>query len=637
MVENETIWFSQMLLYYKDKNYGTDGQLRLSISSNTQDYKFFNPPNLSISISTNYQKNFNLPVYEASALLKAFEEALSNKSEKIEVQRRDSKGTILYFSVGADTSTGEKLVSVQIRSNEADFTKVVVPLKPIFEVFLKALRYFVDKYFDICSTLLAKSIDSDIHLLTQQLPGLIKGISGQIISTSSIPTKSEFIAASKTETTIKDLDNFLGPNMENIKVAELDIEKKEQVYKIDSKFVTDILKNDLSTLENMLSNHVLQENPIASIIEDVKKNYSSKNEDFILLPDVKDIELRSMFYISKLLYTIAYQKYYYNQEVIPISVPILKYNPTKKTEDNVSIAMNLFVLGAYIRTLRRRLETKISDSYENKSVFYLSFRCFLDPFIFSFIGDIEHLNSVCVPYYLYFNNIGVFNKYKQLLKENGCPDITENDIVSYATEVMEKGVMKSRNILDLHEHLRNIEVVKLTTKNEFTLEQIINEIIPLEVFIALGRDITNEVYLNEFVKEHNISSEIVQFFIGKKKKSAPKKDEEKPAKRDSNLLRFMKEKEAEIPGKYRSDFQKVVEALGTKAFDFKSFDFQYIEFGDNVIKALYNWNPPNDSRIITDYSYFCEKIKDEIMSKESILASISIEEKKDNGWGMLLE
>jgi hypothetical protein len=637
MVENETIWFSQMLLYYKDKNYGTDGQLRLSISSNTQDYKFFNPPNFSISISTNYQKNFNLPVYEASVLLKAFEEALSNKSEKIEVQRRDSKGTILYFNIVSDASSGEKLVSIQIRSNESDFTKVVVPLKPIFEVFLKGLRYFVDKYFDICSTLLAKSIDSDIHLLTQQIPGLIKGISGQIISIPNSPIKSEFVDASKTEMSIKDLDNFLGRDMENIKVPELDNEKKEQVYKTDSKFVTDILKNDLSTLENMLSSYVLEGCPISTIVYDINKNYGSKDEKFTLMPGIDEIEMKSMFYISKLLYSIAYQKYYYNQEVIPISVPILKYNPKVKTEENISIAMNLFVLGAYIRTVRRRLETKISDSYENKSVFYLAFRCFFDPFIFSFIGDLANLNSICVPYYEYFNNIGVFHKYKQLLVENGCPEVTQGDIVSYVTEVIEKGVTKSRNILDLHEHLRNIEVVKLTTKNEFTLEQIINEIIPLEVFVALGRDITNETYLNEFVKEHNISNEVLQFFIGKKKKSAPKKDEEKTVKKDSNLQRFMKEKESEIPETYKTDFQKVVGALGTKAFDFKSFDFPYIEFGDNVIKALYNWNPPNDSRITTDYSYFCEKIKDEIMSKESILASTTIEQKKDNGWGMLVE
>jgi len=631
MVENETIWFSQMLLYYKDKIYLSEGQFRLSISSSTQDYRFFNPPLLNISISTNYQKSFNLPIYEANELLKSFQEALSQSSEKIEIQRKDTKGAILYFNISTEITTGERIVLIQIRSSESDFTKVVVPLKPIFEVFLKSLRYFVEKYFDICTILLGKSIDSDIHLLVQQIPGLIKGISGQIIP-NVVSMKSDFNDSSETEVTIKDLDTFLGKDMENIKVPELNIEKKEQVYKTDSKFVTDILKNDLSTLEHMLSNYVLEGCPISTIVDDVNKNYQSKDENFTMIPGIDETEMKSMFYISKLLYSIAYQKYYHNQEVIPISVPILKYNPKIKTDENVSIAMNLFVLGAYIRTVRRRLETKIADSFENKSLFYLAFRCFLDPFVFSFIGDIDHLNSVCVPYYEYFNNIGVFNKYKKLLNENGCPEITKDDIIAYATEVMQKGIGKSRNIVELHEHLRTIEAVKLTTKNEFTLEQIINEIIPLEIYVALGRDLEDTAYLTQFKKEHNISDDILQFFIGKKKKSTPKKEEEKSVKRDTNLQRFLKEKESDIPEPYRKEFAKVIEAVGKKAFDFKSFDFPYIEFGDSVIKALYNWNPSNDSKITIDYKYFCDKVLEEIMSKESILASTSIETKSSSIW-----
>jgi hypothetical protein len=637
MVENENIWFSQILLYYKDKTYLSDGQFRLSISSSTQDYRFFNPPVLNISISTNYQKSFNLPVYEASILLKSFEEALKHISEKIEIQRKDSKGTILYFNISSDVTSGERVVLIQIRSSESDFTKVVVPLRPIFEVFLKSLRYFVEKYFDICSILLGKSIDSDIHQLVQQLPGLIKGVSSQIIPTNPISAKSEFIDAAKTEVTIKDLDNFLGKDMENIKVPELESEKKEQVYKTDSKIVEDVLKNDLSNLENMLSNYVLETSPILSIVQDINKNYRTKDESFTMLPGIDDNELKSLLYISKLLYSIAYQKYYYNQEVIPISVPILKYNPKVKKQENISIALNLFVLGAFIRTVRRRLETKISDSFENKSLFYLAFRCFLDPFVFSFIEDIENLSSVCVPYYVYFDKIGVFDKYKKLLSQNNCPEVTEQDIISYANEVIEKGVLKSRSILELHEYLRTIEAVKITTKNEFTLEQIINEIIPLEVFVSLGRDITNTTYLNEFKKEHNISDQILAFFLGKKKRGPQKKEEDKPVKRDTNLQRFVKEKSEEIPEQYKEEFGKVIGVIGSKVFDFKSFDFPYIEFGDDIIKALYNWNPPNDSKITTDYKYFCDKISEEIMSKESILASINIEQKKDNGWGMIAE
>ena len=52
MYENgEVKWFSQTLMTHKDRHYHSDGHLRVSISTNTENYRLFSPPYLNISIS----------------------------------------------------------------------------------------------------------------------------------------------------------------------------------------------------------------------------------------------------------------------------------------------------------------------------------------------------------------------------------------------------------------------------------------------------------------------------------------------------------------------------------------------------------------------------------------------------------
>ena len=68
MYENETQWFSQTLLTYKDSQYATDGYLRLSISTNTKDFLSFNPTNLGLSISNGTTKICNMNIPEVISL-----------------------------------------------------------------------------------------------------------------------------------------------------------------------------------------------------------------------------------------------------------------------------------------------------------------------------------------------------------------------------------------------------------------------------------------------------------------------------------------------------------------------------------------------------------------------------------------
>jgi len=96
---DNTKWFSQTLLTYKDRNYGTDGYLRLSMSTNTEDYKFFNPPVINISISNNYQKSYNINIQHAKDLVKTFKTVMTQSNgNNSEIQRKyQRKDQLIYF------------------------------------------------------------------------------------------------------------------------------------------------------------------------------------------------------------------------------------------------------------------------------------------------------------------------------------------------------------------------------------------------------------------------------------------------------------------------------------------------------------------------------------------------------------
>jgi len=57
-----------------------------------------------------------------------------------------------------------------------------MPLKLQFETFASCIRNYVENYFNICTSLLSQSINSENTQIIQQLPSLIKGISSQIIT-----------------------------------------------------------------------------------------------------------------------------------------------------------------------------------------------------------------------------------------------------------------------------------------------------------------------------------------------------------------------------------------------------------------------------------------------------------------------
>lgn len=621
MFDSENIkWFNQTVLTFKDKWYSTDGYLRVSINTNTENYRYFNPPMFSFSISNGLQKSCSLTIQNAEDLLESFEQAIKqlNGNDSV-IEKSYSSHTKVYFKFAVEKTNQERVVVISLISSETDSTKIIVPLKPTFQSFLKRLRYFVNSYDDICYKLLLETTRSESKDIISQLPSLIKGVATQIITSEDTIQDSRAPAmddesVSERVNTIEDLDKFLGDNMSNISVPEIDegkAEEKKPEVEIKSPFVDDILKGDLQNLESKLTSYSVSEIPIFSLEESL-----SQELGFSLLPVLDEDNKKSVAYLSTLFYQKFSKDYTVNNNSLPTGTPVLRVE-TKGNQSQIETAYDLLTIFGYTRTLRRRLEGRLDNAFNNKSIFYLMLRTFMDPLCFSYLNDFskDEILSVVLNRYRSFKNKGFFDFYDRLITSSNCVEVDESDIRGFTEEIADKVIGKSRNLEQLHDTLYESGMAKIPSKNSFTLEQIINEIIPLEVAEKTGIDLADDIVRQKFIEDNNISEEIIKFFTGHKKV----KKQSKPIERITPLQRWVEKFKSDIPERYRDEVILHVKELQDQKFDFQNTQWPMQEFDEGIVKALYIWDPQNDPKMKTNSTYFNTLVDNEIMSKEDIL------------------
>jgi hypothetical protein len=630
---DNTQWFSQTILTYKDKQYATDGYLRVSISTNTEDYKFFNPPIFNISITNQISKSCNLNIQNIDDLFESFTVALKQISgEDIVIEKNYQKGIKIYFQFIKATTTGERVVSIEMISSETDAVKVVVPVKPTFQSFLRRLRFFVENYDNICLNLLSHSINSRSTEILHQLPSLVKGISSQIVSCvppeddilDSCASKVDRESVKRTEGNIYDLDKFMGDDMSNIKIPELEVGEAtgdQPIIEVESEFVAKYLGGDLYNLENKLTSFAVSPSPITGLATDIESVL-----EFKLMNGITDDDKKSIIYISTLFQNFCFKSYTINDQLIPSGTPTLKFKG-KGDIKNLELAKDIAVLVGYMRTVRRRLESKIESAYDNKSIVYLYMRCMMDPFCFSYLDNLSRtdLMSAIETRYNYFDSIGLFDKYKQILTDNRCSEINSHDIRLYAEELIDTFIGKKEDIDVLHEKLFLDGKVRLPSKNTYNLEQIINEIIPVEVSEKLGADLKDTEVQGKIKDQFNISDEILQFFVGKQKSQKADK-----AKKITPLYRWVDKFKQDIPDQYREEVLEVVESLQYDTFNISKSPWPLDEFDERVVKALYLWQPALDEKMKANFEYFATLIENEKLSKENILTAV--DSKQSTEW-----
>jgi len=636
--DQESFWFNQTYLSYHDKQYQTNSFMRISHSISTTDFYNFNAVRLSIGITTDGRiRNCSLSYENIIDLYKTIKEIMNNETKyfdnNIQVDKRYKADHLLIFKFQkASASSGERVVTIRIYRNDSDFGDIIVPFQ-IFEVVAFIIKTSVENYFSINAglrrdLLLAESLKSHKNMV-----GGIRNMPNQILNIPKIQEENiepSEIKENIPEDNISELDKFIGgPGLENIKDIEVpDIdknmkyaEKYENIQEFKGNFVEKVLLNDLHELERILelSTTSEQRNPFITIYN------KFNNKEFSLLPGILDKDFKSVTYLSKLFYMTHFRNNIENGISIPVTFFDMKYKPEldKVRPENLEMAFDLLLFIGYIREVRNRLESKIKDAITNKSIMYLGLRCFCDIFTLSFLDDVPDLGSAVVSRFRTYNKRGVFNFYTKLLKDNGSDEVSEFDITSFVEQIREKIIGKTVFVDQLQDGLSKIKDIRLPSENQFNLEQIINEIVPLEVKEKIGT-----------LDENDFSGrtpEIVKLFEIKKKIKKEKV---------SNLVRFIKGFENEIPEGLKNIIRSFVDKNENSNCKLKEISDYISELGENIVKALYVWNPENDIQVKQNFSYFCNKVNGETMGKKEIIITLdksSSDDKESDLWSSMTD
>jgi len=645
--EEERIYFNQTLQTHKDNLYGTSGYLRVALSSNTTNHKDFEPPSLSIMIKNNHQKFMNLSYENCIELGQSLSNAIKvyEGRDKVEIVKKFRAD--IQFVIDIFNHEGKDLAKLTILSNSTDFTVVIMPLFPSFIAFGKIVKDFANNYFNLCQMVYSNSFNSYHKEMIMQIPSIVQSIgtvAAMPIETETVEIEEENLQ--ETKASIEDLDEFLGKDMENIKVPEIDnhkIEEKEEkpnYLEVVSPFVETILKNDLYTFENMISGMSVSKSPIIDFYKRLKDPDVAFPDDFVPLNGISDADMKSLCYLSRFTFLMFQKSYISNGSPIPQGFSPLRYDAKDFTDTNKELAYDLLLFSGFFRVLRTKLESKIPNPIENKSILHMAYRCFIDPFIFSFINkDItkESLISVITNRFTCYQDRGVFEKYRGTCMSFGLEEITVNDIKIFienlSNVIFNNGGVPA--IDKLHDNGYSKGQLRLPSQNDFILEQIINEIVPLEVEVNLNNNEVTDALIEKIKVKEGLSDDVILFFKKKQKKVKAESTDER-----SNLEKFLDNQiyREQIPEKYREDFYKYISELGNKNFDFGSADFPYEQFGDDIIKLLYIWKPEDDDKLIKAQKRIKDLFTECAHDRSSILAKESHESSKpDNSYDFIMD
>jgi len=639
MYNNEDMnWFSQTLLTHNDKTYATDGYIRVSLSTGTKDFVNFNPLQFGITISNSHSKNCNLNIQNASDLLRSFGQIIQEpdkvyRDNDFQIVKRYNKNLEIVFEFLTVEGTNEKVVRITFRSNESDFTKIIITFN-LFVIFARRLKAFVDNYDHFSISIPNNFIQKELLNVNKIMLSTLSSLPSSIAAAPNTGAVSEEVPieeVQKAEATIEELDTFM--SNQDIEVPEIEIvETKKEVIQEVSSILLKCMDNDLSNFENLLTTAESSNEPINFIIDKLFKDKNMMNgnsDEFEALPNISEDDMKSLLYISKINYNVSLKNCIEFGNPVPSSIPILKYKPNVDVAQlNIEIAYDMLLFNGFFRCLRRKLEDKVDDAMVNKSLTYLLLRCYTDPFVFSFIENVDPavLKSAIMSRFLYYNSIGIFGQYINLLETYNTTPIASNDISFFIDEVVEKVLGKTSFINEFHNELSNRGMLRLPSKNTLNKEQIINELIPLEISEALGNKITNDK-ITELLPD-GISDEVKDLY---KKEKVIKKQTKSVKKKSSTLYKLVKQFRNEIPENKREQFLKLIDALGNDEYVSESKTFPLEEMGENIVKALYIWKPKDDPKLTSNFKYLFEKFEEEIMTKELIMADLNPTESKSTG------
>jgi hypothetical protein len=635
--QQDVDWFNLPLYYYKDEIYDSDGVMRASASIGLSG-STFKHPKLSLQIQNGpLMKAIQFGYNDLYLLL------MSIKTVESGTPFSDSSNDTVFLKMGKHqfilkylTTTQAKIpecVKIQVFYSESDFSMVILS-KYEYRAFLNFLSNFKDNFFTIISSLMSTAYMARMSGNLDEISRIQKGILNQIQlglpeTVSAAPELQE--NAKKTEQTIADLDHYMEQNAEKIKIPEVDEPKEKPVEEVESAFMKHFLKNDLMNIETKIGVISGSSHPIIDLANSFRIDMSGNDSSVNYLPSLTEPDLKSLLYLSKLLCGVMEKEYYDNGTPTPSSLPTLTYIPIDDAvqDYNLELAYDLLLTQGYLKLVKRRIESRGGiDDKNKKDILYMRLKLYTDAFVHGVLKTRKNqLESIMNKRFSYYKSIGLFNRYDQLLKDVGCEPIGEGDFSYFVTQHL-KICERIPEVRVVHETLAKNSGLVVEYNNEYSMEQIINEIVPLETVHRLGKDLNKSEVLDPLIEQHKISPEIVALFL---KKFTEQKVDEIPKTTSKKVKtwvhKFVGSKKETINEKIRDEFVKHIKDMGDKDYDWDKFSTDKIDL--EIMKALHVWN--TERKNLKNFQDYCLRIKECVHdSKESILNVTQIDEKKED-------
>jgi len=638
-------WLNQNLVHYKDETYNTNSTLDIFISSTTEDFKNFNPTNINFSIiSFEMRKTYSFSYYQAYDLLKSISsmfESIKKNSEKEEVVKSNSKKSfrIVYST---ETNDGYPVISISINYSNTDKAYIILPIL-VFHSFLSIIKSYVTDYLkfntDFINRILLAEIFDEIkstNLSIRNLPShlivsdtsIISG-KNKISDYSEVDEESENlnnfliddISSEEGKKINNDFNDFLENNLDKIKLDIPNTTSKENKEKVNSILYEQILKGDVQNFINLLNSISLERSPHNKIKDEFK---DIKIEDF--LPDISNEDLKSFYYISNIIYKSSFKKYVSGIDVIPSTFPILRYKIEDKEKikiENKELAYDLLILSFYIRSMKTKMESREDHPMSNYSIANMATRLYFDILIYPFIeyDDLNVIKSSITKRFESYKKSGFFNYFTEELNNYNLPDVDINDILKNVDFVFSNlNNEKLPYIEKIHDALYSNGSLRIPYKNSFNSFEELELIFEIESSEKANVNVKDIDEIYKIVEEEKVPDYIISLFSKDFKKPDEKKKKRSEHNSDTNILKYVKFNDTDIPEVIREPFISYIESLKTENYDFKNSGFIIDNIPENIIKGLYIWNESTNKN--EKYVDYVKKIEECIMKKDDIIIMV---------------
>ena len=469
-------WYNQQLLFIRDTIYGSNSLLDISMSVNTTDKKYYSAPALMfnlISKNDTHKRYCKLNFHDVMDLTIKLRKVISNPNEyfidkqSTNIIKKFGNNSLNISFHKSENYNNEFIISFEIIYGETDIGSIYIPYFPEFISIVKKLESYCNNCDNIAISMTNRTIFSDVLSELKNLNASIKVLPSLITVNQEEKHTDSFNEeqVSNNQKIEKEPENsndnqiqnnfssFMDEKLNSIEIdtskvpLEDNLNKKSTTCEYKSPIIKDILNNDIVVFEDKIMSIITNRDPF------IKLFYMLDNEiqSGLLSDDIND-EIKSVDYISNVMFGTFVNNYLINGVIIPSNVPIPKF---KTSEFKCTEAIyDLLLISCFSRLMRIKIEDKDPDAQENKSILNLAIRCFIDPIIYSYIDHIKNkkdiLKSCIISRFEYHEKNGFFENFQITLDEYKLKRISSHEISQYIEAIGLYGDYLDRDdILDM--------------------------------------------------------------------------------------------------------------------------------------------------------------------------------------------